>query len=118
MKFLEQTHDRGLRSMLFECPGCECLHVVHIAGTGHPLWAFNENIDRPTVSPSVLVQWDQWEPPASTPDMQAKLERGEFAQRRVRKVCHSFITDGCIQFLDDCTHELAGKTVELPEFEV
>ena len=31
----------------------------------------------------------------------------------VCSVCHSFVTDGKIQFLGDCTHELAGQTVEL-----
>jgi hypothetical protein len=32
-----------------------------------------------------------------------------------KQVCHSFITDGFIQFLDDCTHPLAGQTVEIPD---
>ena len=31
-------------------------------------------------------------------------------------ICHSFITDGSIEFLPDCTHELAGKTVPLEDF--
>ncbi|WP_241754456.1 hypothetical protein [Cupriavidus basilensis] len=31
-------------------------------------------------------------------------------------VCHSFVTDGRIQFLGDCTHALAGQTVPLAEF--
>jgi hypothetical protein len=31
--------------------------------------------------------------------------------------CHSFIRNGQIQFLSDCHHELAGKTVDLPEVE-
>ena len=30
--------------------------------------------------------------------------------------CHSFIRDGKIQYLNDCTHEFAGKTVELPDY--
>jgi len=29
-------------------------------------------------------------------------------------VCYSYITDGRIQFLSDCTHELANQTVDLP----
>jgi len=37
-------------------------------------------------------------------------------QTKVHKVCHSFVTDGNIQYLGDCTHELAGQTIELPEF--
>ena len=28
--------------------------------------------------------------------------------------CHSFVTDGRIQFLTDSTHTLAGQTVPLP----
>lgn len=28
-------------------------------------------------------------------------------------VCHSFVFDGEIRFLGDCTHALAGKTVPL-----
>jgi len=31
-------------------------------------------------------------------------------------VCHSFVTDGRIQFLGDCTHTLAGQTVDLPDW--
>jgi len=31
--------------------------------------------------------------------------------------CHSFITDGQIKFLGDCTHELAGQTVALKPFD-
>jgi hypothetical protein len=30
--------------------------------------------------------------------------------------CHSFIKEGMIEFQTDCKHELAGKTVHLPEF--
>jgi hypothetical protein len=28
-----------------------------------------------------------------------------------------FVTDGRIQFLGDCTHALAGQTVDLPDWE-
>jgi hypothetical protein len=30
-------------------------------------------------------------------------------------VCHSFVTDGRIQYLGDCTHAMAGQTVDLPD---
>jgi hypothetical protein len=30
------------------------------------------------------------------------------------EVCHSFVSEGVIQFLDDCTHSLVGQSVELP----
>ena len=32
--------------------------------------------------------------------------------------CHTFVTDGRIQFLGDCTHALAGQTVDLPDWPV
>lgn len=98
MKFYEQKHDTGVRSMLFECPGCDCPHVVYVEGSGVPVWSFNGDVDKPTISPSVLVRSNYGTPPVDT-------------------VCHSFIKDGVIQFLNDCTHALAGQTVELPEWE-
>jgi hypothetical protein len=96
MKFHEQKHDNGTRSMLFECPGCECLHVVYVAGAGHPVWSFNESVDLPTISPSLLVRSRRW---------------------KQDTVCHSFINDGMIQFLGDCTHKLANQTVPIPDWE-
>jgi hypothetical protein len=33
------------------------------------------------------------------------------------RVCHSFVTDGKIQFLSDCTHSLANTTVEIPPWD-
>jgi len=96
MKFHEQMHHTGERAMLFECPGCEFLHVIRITGGGHPCWSFNGDLDKPTVSPSILVT-SQW--------------------KGADTVCHSFIADGMIQFLDDCTHKFAGQTVPIPDWE-
>ena len=31
-------------------------------------------------------------------------------------VCHSFVVNGQIQFLPDCTHALAGQTVPIPDW--
>lgn len=83
-------------SLWFECPGCEMVHrIMHGFGLG-PRWDWNGNLETPTFTPSVLVRY-QW-------------SEGE-------RVCHSFVTDGRIQFLGDCTHALAGQTVDLPEWE-
>lgn len=85
--------------LLFHCPGCESAHMVRVASPGVPGgWTFNGDHDRPTFSPSVLVTYNGSDagqdgaPPA---------------------ICHSFVTDGQIQFLGDCTHALAGQTVPL-----
>lgn len=102
MKVKEQRHDNGTRSLLFECPGCDMLHVVYVesgAGANLPLWTWNGSKAAPTFSPSVLVRYP-------------------WGEDRHERVCHSFVTAGRIQFLGDCTHALAGQTVELPEIEL
>ena len=67
---------------------------------------------KPTVRASVLVQFRH--PKGHTDENPAPIEyNGPY----VDEICHSFITDGKIQFLSDCTHDLAGKTVELPDID-
>ena len=85
----------------FECPGCGMYHVVvvkHDTPREGPVWGYNWNDDLPTFTPSLLVRW-------------------EMGKERKKHVCHSFVRDGKIQFLADCTHDAAGKTIELPEIE-
>jgi len=96
MKLEEFKREDGVQSLLFECPGCDMLHVVHVAGAGHPLWQWNGSMDKPTFSPSVLVTYP-------------------WGKDREQRVCHSFVREGQIQFLGDCTHALAGQTVDLPD---
>ena len=84
---------------IFYCPGCKSTHSVNLTING-PRWDYNGNPESPTFSPSILVtcRWSQVEP--------------EYKD----DVCHSFVRDGRIQFLGDCTHELAGQTVVIPEW--
>lgn len=70
----------------FYCPGCNRRHTV----TNE--WEFDGNYDAPTFSPSVLTWGSPWE----------------------NYRCHSFVRNGSIEFLSDCTHALAGQTVALP----
>jgi hypothetical protein len=70
----------------FWCPGCETAH-----GINPKTWSWNGSVENPTFSPSVL---------AIGPNLR----------------CHSFVTDGKIQFLSDSKHALAGQTVDLPEW--
>jgi hypothetical protein len=78
----------------FWCPGCDESHVVGTRGR-QPIWQWNESVDAPTFSPSIRV-----------------------TSRRNGKdtCCHSFVEDGNIRFLGDCTHALAGQTVPLPDW--
>ena len=95
------------------CPGCKGMHAIHVEGP--VVWAFNGDIEKPTFSPSLLLRSGH----------HIHNHTGEcwctYEKRFNKKspfncvVCHSFITDGKIQFLSDCTHELAGQTVDLPD---
>lgn len=100
----------------FDCPGCEELHIVRIGANG---WTWNGNHDAPTFFPSVKVTCGHYAPgwngnacwctyDAEHPEDPSGFKCG---------ICHSFVTDGKIQFLSDCTHALAGKTVELPPWQ-
>jgi hypothetical protein len=64
-----------------------------------PHWSFNGDLAKPVFGPSILSRYD-------TPEK--------------KHVCHSFVgcngaAPGQIIFLGDCTHALAGQTVELPD---
>lgn len=95
-KFRKLDNTKGV--YLFWCPGCKEAHQVWTdKADGVEPWGYNGNVDNPTVSPSVKVT------------MPNRTTMG------VDDICHSFIRNGKIEFLSDCTHNLAGKTVELPE---
>lgn len=102
--------------LMFWCLGCDMAHhVAHGPGSG-PRWTWNGDAIKPTFTPSILVRWDQGEPSAADPEIAKKIRRGEIVQRTVKKVCHTFVTAGRIQYLSDCTHALAGQTIDLPEW--
>ncbi len=77
---------------MFFCPGCECGHWFKTDGSG-PKWTWNGDFEKPTIKPSILAV-------ISDEDR-----------------CHSFVTDGKIRFLNDCTHDMKGQTVELPDWD-
>ena len=83
-----------------------------------PRWGWNGDVNKPTFSPSVLVRSG-----CSVPGYDGGgcwctyyAEYPEEVQDFKCGVCHSFVADGRIQFLSDCTHALAGQTVDLPQF--
>lgn len=101
-------HDSEDGSLSFKCPGCGYSHVISTGSGPGPRWGWNGSVEAPTITPSILVRYDHWVPPA-TPE---NPKPGP--QTQVKDVCHSFITDGRIQYLGDCTHHLAGQTVAIP----
>ncbi|MGB3290916.1 MAG: DUF6527 family protein [Burkholderiaceae bacterium] len=95
----------GGQRLTFLCPGCDDYHSIAIGSGPGPRWDYNGNPEKPTFTPSVKVTY-----PAN-PDAD-----DDFKEWRTERVCHSFVRDGRIQFLGDCTHALAGQTVDLPEW--
>jgi hypothetical protein len=108
--------------IMFFCPGCNENHVIYVEpaadGRSRPLWEFNGNGDAPTFAPSVLVRSGHYVDGNTAKCWCNFTERFPDAEKAPFhcRVCHSFVTDGQIQFLGDCTHALAGQTVPLPDF--
>jgi hypothetical protein len=84
---------RGGRLLVFHCPGCDFSHPFEVECAIGSGWKWNGSMERPTFTPSLLCNAEA-----------------------VGFRCHSFVTDGRIQFLSDCDHALAGQTVELPDW--
>lgn len=85
---------------LVECPGCKMYHMVHTKqpSPNGAKWTFDGNMEKPTLSPSLMVRYP-------------------YGNDKKFQTCHSFIRKGEWQFLNDCTHDLAGKTVPMVELD-
>lgn len=99
MKLLDISNEIRGREFMFDCPGCEMAHSLTTTKPNScgAQWTFNYDLDKPTFSPSLKVTHFK--------------EDGV----TVAGICHSFIRNGCIEFLSDCSHRLAGQTIILPE---
>jgi len=73
----------------FYCPGCKCHHTYDVNR-----WNFNDDLKKPTFTPSLLI----WK---SRPEIR----------------CHLFMTNGKIQYLNDCHHKYAGKIIDMEAVE-
>lgn len=96
IKLIEYKDENGQKfhgdQYMYWCDGCGFEHVFALqAEGGHH--QFNGDLDNPTVVPSLVEDF--------TPG----------------RMCHSFIRNGNIQYLTDCSHHLAGKTIELPDID-
>ena len=90
--------DRADGGYFHWCPACETKHYIAVDKplNNGALWSFDGNAQAPTFNPSVRV---------SIPA----------AHGLPTRCCHYFIRAGTIEYCADCTHALAGKTVDLPE---
>lgn len=73
------------------CPACKHAHVLRIVGES-PVWSFDGNMTAPDFRPSQVV-------------------------RTGAHTCHFNVARGILQFLPDCTHELAGKTIPMVDWD-
>lgn len=105
-------------TLSFYCPGCDIQHTVNIKTSAGPQWQWNNDVDKPTLSPSVLVKSGHYTA-GHTGDCWCTYLREhpeeDPADVFTCGVCHSFVRDGKIEYLSDSTHNLAGSTVDLPE---
>lgn len=102
-KLLKPNYNNGHCEYHFYCPGCKEMHSYitrwseerkERSKNGAPTWSFNGDLENPSFTPSLLYRW-------------------EYPGKR--GVCHLYVTNGKIQFLGDCTHALAGQTVEMKD---
>ena len=80
----------------FICPACNTRHVFYVGlGWGSTNWEFNGDKERPTFSPSLLLNGN---PKCLNPGMPR---------------CHLNLVDGKIQYHSDSSHVRAGQTVDM-----
>jgi hypothetical protein len=89
-KIMYECEEGGV-DYLFWCEGCKCLHYIITKAKDYPspIWQFNGDVYKPTISPSILVRG------------------GNLG------TCHFFVNNGMIQYLSDCTHELKNQTLPM-----
>jgi hypothetical protein len=105
------TRDDGGK-LVFRCPGCKDTHHVDLSR-----WTWNGSMDAPTFMPSLSVRaghFVEGQPPEASCWCTYNKEHHSGMECYI---CHSFVADGRIQFLSDCTHALAGQTVDIPEWD-
>lgn len=110
IQHISNPNGQDYAALVFWCPGCEVIwegekqggaHMLPITypGNGRTQWTFSGSVESPTLSPSILSQ------------MGTRRVHGEDLPALV---CHSFMVDGQMQFLGDCTHALVNQTIPLP----
>jgi hypothetical protein len=101
--------------VVFWCPGCGMAHQITVsrdAAPDGPCWGWDGDAEAPTFTPSIVAQTGHFvEPRGKHCD---KSGDPEWPCDCIR--CHCFVTRGRILYLQDCTHALAGQTVDLPDF--
>lgn len=90
----------------FMCPGCRKMHQVFIEGPNAQ--AYNGDTQSPTFKGEVVATG------AKRPTLEEDelIMAGKMQPKPMH--CRGTITQGFITFGKDCSHEMSGKTAELP----
>lgn len=90
-------HGKHYICLMFCCPACaeslggDGIHMLPVNSPNtSPSWEWDWNLERPTLSPSILTTTS-------------------------KGICHSYLRDGVFEYLNDCAHSMAGQKVELPD---
>jgi hypothetical protein len=115
VKKILRTIENQPWKVMFLCPGCGQCHYVNIAPPADkngPVWGFNGDYAKPTFFPSVLVRGTK----RLTDAQIEEYKKTGVWPTPVDFVCHFFVRDGVIQYLSDCTHQLARQNVPMEAF--
>ena len=85
-----EASDKDPFNLAFHCPACKCSHALNTRKHLQPYWDIIVVGGKVSVSPSLLVR-----------------------SGNGNTICHLYIRDGVIDYLSDCTHKMAGKSVPL-----
>lgn len=97
-KVIKLNDSKGnFHSWAIMCPACQQIHGFD------ERWSFNGDMVNPTFKPSMLVHENK--------------NYREVSNDKHGHRCHSFVTDGKIKFLGDCTHNMKNQTIELEHFD-
>lgn len=103
---------------LFYCPGCKEMHRFQVGVANGPSWTFDGNMEKPTFSPSLLITSGHYVKGHLNGDScwcTYNEEHPNDPAPFTCGICHLFLKEGKLEFLGDCTHDHAGKTVDLEE---
>lgn len=89
------------------CPACKQMHLFSLDGynSSGAKWRWDGSVEAPSFIPSMNIRcnmpgMDGYQPDAGS------------------SVCHYYLSGGMIGFLPDCTHEMRGLSVPLPDLPV
>jgi hypothetical protein len=103
----------GRGVFMFECPGCGMTHFMYtrFRNSSNAIWQFNGDIEKPTFHPSINYTAGYMIPRKLLRDDEYEYYKKKgFGSR-----CHSYLRNGIMTFLNDCTHDKKGQKIELPE---